>query len=218
VDSSGDSSDLPRVGFITPTNGSSTGVDPIGMFRGAPRPDLAHAFMRFVISPEGQQLWNFRAGSPGGPSRTSLRRLPVRRDLYLPEYLARFTDPEELPYERQDAFIYHPEWTGDSFESIRFIVRVMCVDVHDELRAAWQAIIEAGMPESALAVFEDLTIVNYAMAGGGIAELLHRKDPLAEARLARDLTDHFRGQYRRAARLARDSRLLSRRDPAAGSP
>ncbi len=196
---------VSRVGYASPPGGTSVGADPIGMFRGAPRPDLAHAFMRFVLSPEGQRLWNYRAGAPGGPSATSLRRLPVRQDAYLSEELVHFTDPEVLPYQSSSLFTYHPKWTAGAFDAIRFIVRLMCVDSHDELRESWRAIVAAGMPPDAVRIFEDLGMVNYGLAMGGIAETLSSGRKLEELRLARDLLDSFSGQYRRAARLARRS-------------
>jgi len=200
ADENGDS----RVEYLTPVGGSSTGVDPIAMFRGAPRPDLAHAFIKYVLSKEGQRLWNYRAGEPGGPAEISLRRLPIRRDCYTPEELSHFADPDVLPYETSDSFLYRPQWTGRAFNSIRFIIRTMCVDTHEELKHAWEALAEAGMPERALEVFEDLEVINYDVATQGIAETLSGDSKLQEVRLARDLTDHFRGQYRRAARLAKE--------------
>ena len=39
-------------------------------------------FIEFVLSIDGQKLWNFKTSSPGGPERFALRRMPVRRDFY----------------------------------------------------------------------------------------------------------------------------------------
>ncbi|MCB1211905.1 MAG: extracellular solute-binding protein, partial [Verrucomicrobiales bacterium] len=63
-----------RVGFVMPEGGTSIGVDPIGMLRGAKEPELATAFMDFVLSERGQNLWSYRAGIPGGPKSLALRR------------------------------------------------------------------------------------------------------------------------------------------------
>src|SRR5690606_20130872 len=89
-----------RIRWVAPRGGTSLSVDPVAVFRGAPRPDIAQEFVRFCLSDEGQLLWNLRVGEPGGPREASPRRLPVRRDLYTPENLARFADPDALPYER----------------------------------------------------------------------------------------------------------------------
>lgn len=192
-----------RVGFVAPLGGTSISVDPIGMLRGAPDPELATAFMEFVLGDAGQKLWSYRVGEQGGPRHHALRRLPVRRDLYTPENTARMSDGKEEPFERAKAFTYHAERTAAAFNAIRFLVRVMCVDSHDELHAAWKDIIEAGMPERAIAVLEDLTRVKYEAATGNISKILASRDKAQETRLARELGDAFRTQFIRAGAMAR---------------
>ncbi len=201
-----DSSGASRVQYITPAHGSATTVDPIAMFRGAPNPELAKRFIEFVLSPDGQRLWNCRPGAPGGPQRVALRRLPIRRDLYTPAELRWFSDPDELPFERGSDFTYEPSWTASVFSPIRFVLKCACLDAHDELRQAWQALIRHGFPPEATRTFHDLSPVSYSQAAGPIAATLRSGDPVAEIRLARDLTRHFRQRYREAASLARANR------------
>src|SRR6185503_12301273 len=55
-----------RLAFVSPTGGSVGSVDPIGLLRGAPNRTAAIAFMEYSLSMEGQKLWNFRPGTPGG--------------------------------------------------------------------------------------------------------------------------------------------------------
>jgi iron(III) transport system substrate-binding protein len=191
-----------RVGFIAPLGGTSISVDPIGMLRGAPDPELATAFMEFVLGDAGQKLWSFRVGEPGGPQHHALRRLPVRHDLYTPENIARMSDGKEAPFEKAEAFTYHPERTAAMFNAIRFIVRVICVDSHEELHAAWKTILDKGMPERAVQVLEDLTRVKYEAATGNIVTILAARDKVQETRLARELGDAFRNQYIKAGRMA----------------
>ncbi len=192
-----------RMRYFSPSGGTSYGVDPIGLLRGAPHPEVARAFIEYTLSLEGQRLWNFRVGTPGGPKQYALRRLPVRRELYAPEFKGFRSDPEVYPYDEAKGFTYHPEWTAALFNPIRFIVRVMCVDPHEEARAAWTALIRAGFPPGATAVFDDVSPVTYDEAKGRISETLRNPDKLAEARLAAELTGRFRAQYRRAEALAR---------------
>lgn len=191
-----------RIEFVMPVGGTSIGADPIGLLRGAPDPELAHQFMEYVLSPEGQKLWNYRRGEPGGPARISLRRPPIRRDFYSAENRPHMSDPEVNPYEIAKAFTYEPKWTGRVFNSLRFIIRTACVDTHREQRDAWRAIIDAGFPAEALAVFEDVSAIGYAQASGPIADTLKAKNKIREVELARDLAGHFREQYRRAEALA----------------
>lgn len=193
-----------RVGFIAPLGGTSVSVDPIGLLRGAPDPELATAFIEFVLGDAGQKLWSFRVGEPGGPRRHALRRLSVRRDLYTPENTARMSDGKEAPFEKAKAFTYHPERTAAAFSAIRFLVRVICVDSHDELHAAWKDIIHAGMPERSIKVLEDLTRVKYEAATGNVAKILAARDKAQETRLARELGDAFRTQFIRAGTMARN--------------
>ncbi len=193
-----------RMEYVTPEGGSSIGADPIGLLRGAPDPALAREFIEFVISPEGQKLWNWKVGAPGGPAKYALRRLPILPALYATEYAAFRSDPGEFPYVQAGAFVYHPEWTGSLFRPIGFIVGVMCIDPHDELRSAWRALIAANFPPQATAALLDVSNVDYAAASGMIQQAL--KSPIEEIKLASRLNEAFRAQYRRAAELAREGK------------
>ncbi len=195
-----------RVGFVMPEGGSSVSVDPIGLLRGAPDPELATAFMEFVLGDPGQRLWSFRAGAPGGPEHSALRRLAARRDFYTPANLAHMSDAAELPYEKAKLFTYRAEWTGAAFSTLRFLIRVLCVDAHREQRAAWRALVAAGFPPEATAAFHDLDRVGYDEATGAITAVVRSRDKIAETRLARELGEAFRANYRRAEMLARAGR------------
>jgi len=157
------------------------------------------------MSPEGQKLWNWKVGAPGGPQRYALRRLPVLPALYAPELRPLRSDPEVDPYALAQSFTYRSEWTGALFQSIAFTFRVMCIDTHDELTAAWRALIAAGFPPEATAAFENVSAVNYAVAGGRMRAALGG-DKIKEVQLAKELADQFRAQYRGAAELARAGR------------
>lgn len=191
-----------RIGFVAPLGGTSVSVDPIGMFRGAPNAEVATAFIEFVLSEAGQKLWCFQPGAPGGPREHALRRLPVRRDFYTPEHLAHMPDAAEMPFEKAKAFVYEADRTGPAFNSIRFLVRVLCVDSHEELKTAWKEIIEAGMNDRALTVLLDLNRVKYDTAIGPIRKTLSARDKIQETLLARQLGDTFRMQYARAFEMA----------------
>ena len=191
-----------RVQFVVPKGGTSTGADPIGMFRGAPNPEYATAFLDFVLSPRGQKLWNYRKGESGGPTRTSLRRLPVRKDLYTPDHLKHFSDPDALPYQHADAFVYVPEYTAAYFDVIRFLVRVMCIDVHPELQEAREALIANQFPKIATATYRDLRLVTFQKSSQRLKDVLGSDDKLLRLRLTRDLAEHFRKQYHKVIEMA----------------
>ncbi len=191
-----------HVQYVNAAGGTSVGVDPIGLFRGAPNADVAKEFIAFVMSPEGQRLWNWKVGTPGGPQRYALRRLPILPQLFAPEFREVRSDPEVNPYELSKTFTYHEKWTGPLFRSIAFIFRVMCIDTHDELTEARGALIAAAFPPEASAAFADVSAVDYDAAGGRIKQALGPQK-IKEVQLAKELADGFRAQYRRAAELAR---------------
>jgi iron(III) transport system substrate-binding protein len=195
-----------RLQYFTPVGGSSVGVDPIGMLRGAPNPEVAKAFIAFTLSIEGQKLWNFKVGTPGGPTKYALRRLPIRKELYAPQYAADRSDPDSLPYEEAKSFTYHEKWTGPLFSALRFIIRVSCIDSHDEQAAAWQALIDANFPPQATAAFLDISAIDYPTALGKIRPALRGSTPLTEVQLAAELGERFRAQYRRAMELAKEGK------------
>jgi ABC-type Fe3+ transport system substrate-binding protein len=192
-----------RVAFVAPIGGTTISVDAIGMMRGASEPELAEAFMTWVLSDAGQKLWSFRRGMPGGPASKSLRRLPVRRDFYTDEHRTFMADAAEDPWEKAKAFVYEPKWTGSAFSSLRFLIKVACVDTHHEMKKAWAAIVEAGMPVRALEVFGQMTTVNYDAALGDITAILKSNDKVREVREARRLNEAFRRQYEQAYNIAK---------------
>lgn len=198
--------DSERVDYVAPVGGSVSSVDPIALLRGAPNREVAVAFIEFSMSMEGQKLWNFKPGQPDGPERFALRRLPVRRDFYVEEFLEHRSDPTAAPYDEPDQLVYRAAWTGRLFREMSLIIRIMCFDTHDELTEAWREIIAAGMPAEALAVLQDVSFVDYAAANGPVRAALGARDKVAEVRFANELGSRFRAQYRRAAEIARASR------------
>lgn len=197
-----------RLGYISPPGGTVSSVDPIGILRGAPHRDVAERFIEFVLSNEGQRLWNQKPGTPGGPEQYALRRLPVRRDYYAhAEWAAYRSDPEADPFNQKDPLIYRAEWTAALFREMAFIIRVMCQDTHDELRDAWRAInAPEVIPENrakATAVLQKLEIVGYDRASNEIKQALGSKNKVDELRMANELADRLRKQYHHAIQVAR---------------
>jgi ABC-type Fe3+ transport system substrate-binding protein len=143
-----------RMVFITPEGGSSVSSDPVSLLRGAPHKELAVRFMHFLMSEDGQKLWNYRPGTVGGPSKYALRRLPIRRSFYpseqsvinkfyeshRPNLTDNLADPTINPYELGLKFTYHKRWTGHHFNIHRNLIKAMCLDSGEELKAAWAAI------------------------------------------------------------------------------
>jgi len=195
-----------RLRYVNAEGGTSFGVDPIGLFRGAPNREVAKEFIAFLLSPDGQKLWNWKVGTPGGPQHYALRRLPILPAMYAPKYRGFRSDPDVDPYEQARAFVYHDQWTAALFRQIAFIFRVMCIDSHEELQHAWAALQTAQFPPEATRAFEDVGVVDYVAATGRIREALGGPDRIHEVQLAKELADHFRAQYEHVAELARAGR------------
>ncbi len=194
--------DSRRMGFVLPNTGTSLGADTIGLLRGAAHRSLAVEFIEFVLSPEGQKLWSFRRGTPGGPERHALHRLPVLKSLYAPAYDAYRSDPATNPYSPDRSFVYHKEWTHRIYRDIAFVIRVMCVDPAPELQDAYGTLAAHGFPRDATAAFEDVSAVDYATVTKRIDGVLRSGNAVAQMDLTTELVRHFQAQYRRAAALA----------------
>ncbi len=184
--------------YVTPEGGSSISADPIGMLRGAPHRDRAAEFIDFVLSREGQRLWNYRQGTPGGPGQYALRRLPIRRDVYTAEDRDRMSDGNARPFALAEQFTYRPEWTGRLFGLIRVLIRVMVIDSHQELKQAWSAVIQAGGPDAApeaMATMNKLPFPHSQAADAAKA----LADPRRRLELTREWGEFFRSTYLQAA-------------------
>ncbi len=211
---------VDRLLYVTPRGGSSISGDPISLLRGADHRELGARFIEYVLSEDGQKLWNGRPGTPGGPEKHALRRLPIRRDFYpdsenlVIDARAKaragttsddLLDPAVDAYELAHAFTYEPRWTAAHFSFLRSFVRAMCMDSGEELRAAWRAILAAGGPEAcpeAMALLRRMPVEPYAVNWANVTKA--RKDPsLARGLNATDLQTAWTVFFRRSYAEAR---------------
>ena len=205
------------VRYVNPQSGSSVNADPISLLRGAPHRELAVRFIEYMLSAEGQKLWNYRPGTPGGPKRFALRRLPIRRDFYPSKdpviqrasevhkpYLSDpLWQPDTDAYNLAQSFHYIPRWTSMHFGIQRDLIRAMCMDSGDELKSAWRAILAHGGPEAnpkAMALLEALPDTPYPLTWKS-AITDYASVPRAD--LLRAWTAFFRHQYRLAEQEAK---------------
>lgn len=194
----------PRVVWIAPVGGTTLSADPIAVLKGAPNEEVAQGFVEFCLSPEAQSLWFSKPGTLHGPKERALHRTPIRRDAYTPENLANSTMPDVHPYEDPGNFTYQKELTGAAFNTLRQLVKVMCIDSHEEMKSSWKALKEAGMPADAVAVFNDVSIVPYAKSGKGDPRF-DGADALKNAENAALVGEWFRENYRKAEEMAKKS-------------
>lgn len=126
-----------RMGYVEPVNATAINPDPIAIVKGAENRETAIRFIRFILSDEGQRLWIVRAGAPGGPAATSLRRLPVRQSVY--------SSPRDFT-DRVNPFASASEFNTSNARKATFgiigeLIQFSMIDVLDELRETRRAIL-----------------------------------------------------------------------------
>jgi iron(III) transport system substrate-binding protein len=191
-----------RLKYVGVVGGTSVGADSIALLRGAPHAQVAKAFIDFLLTSDGQKLWDYRVGTPGGPVRFALRRLPIRKEFYRPPLQVFMADSDVDPYRSGQAFEYHAAWTAPLFSAIRILVQVMCIDSREELVAARKEIGEQPLDSPAFQKLLDVSRVRYEVAMNEIRNTFRSADRLKQVRLTEELTTWFRNQYREAERLA----------------
>ena len=133
VDAVGDN----RLGYVEPLGETAINPDPIAPIKGAAHRELAIHFIEFVLSEEGQLLWNTRPGLPDGPKETVLRRLPIMPTAYT--HADNFVDKVD-PY-RQSGGFNKSDARERTFGILGELIEFSCIDVLDELRATRAAIL-----------------------------------------------------------------------------
>jgi ABC-type Fe3+ transport system substrate-binding protein len=134
-----DAGDPDRLGYVDPLGQTVIDPDPIALLTNAPNRETAERFIRFVLSDEGQALWQFRAEkrAPGalGPREFELRRMPIRR-AFIAKHRAMFIDDVD-PFTLASA-VQDPDKNARAFIAPFF--SAICGDRRDELARAWKAI------------------------------------------------------------------------------
>ena len=129
-----------RVGYIDPPSATMIDPDPISLLRGAPHEKLALEFIEYCLTRDAQALWQFSKEDSNpdglGPVAFELRRMPVRREMYL-DYQDRMIDKVN-PYETARPAPY-PDRNMRAF--IAPLFSAMAMVHHEELVEAWQTII-----------------------------------------------------------------------------
>ena len=200
----------PVIRYIAPEGGTAVSADPAQLLRGAPHREAAEAFLDFLVGPEGQKLLDFKVGTPGGPVKYALRRSPVRKDLYEAKYRSFRADPDYDPYVSGSSFVYRGDWTGRYFTMLRILIRCIGLDVQDELRTAWKAIIQAGGPEKVPQAYAEFCKLPFsyreAPKAAGLLRVSRTRTAVEVAAVCRQWSDQARRQYLKAAKLAREGK------------
>jgi ABC-type Fe3+ transport system substrate-binding protein len=134
-----------HIGFTMPDNLTIVNPDGLAILKGAPNPDVARAFVRFVMSDPGQKLWFLKRGVRGGPTTDQLNRFTVLPDLYV-----RLREDAAVtlnPFEWTSDLVYDSEKGSARWGVVNDLVGVMVIDSHRQLQTAWKSAAEDGVTE-----------------------------------------------------------------------
>jgi ABC-type Fe3+ transport system substrate-binding protein len=135
-----------KIGFVMPDNLTIITPDAIGILKGAPNPEVARAFVRFVMSEAGQKLWLLVAKAAGGPQRFQLNRFSVLPSLYelSPQLMAVKLNPFSWPSD----FAFDPELGAQRWSIVNDLIGALVIDQKHLLTRAWkQALDKGGLTE-----------------------------------------------------------------------
>lgn len=135
-----------NLSFVLPRDFVTLAPDPIAVLVGAPHPETSRRFLEFVLGEPGQKLWFFPRGHPDGAKRSSIERLPVRKELY--ERYPEVSNVGGSPFLREQTFRYNGKLARDRRDVLPALLGAVLVDTHSELQGAWRAILRRGMDPS----------------------------------------------------------------------
>jgi len=143
--------------YVSPKGQTAFSPDPIGILKNPPHPELAQAFVNFVLSAKGQALWALNVGEPDGPVRNPLGRQPVRKDVYETYAGSGRLSPWTVnPYESGNEMKIDAAMRKVRFGVLRNLVRAAAVDNRRHLQAARAKLIETDFDPARLAEFNRL--------------------------------------------------------------
>ncbi len=181
-----------RMGYVEPANATIVNPDPIGLIKGAQHKQLAERFIEFVLSSDGQRLWNTRPGLPGGPRQSALRRLPIRPDVY-PLFGKDFTD-QVNPFTQNSGF-NKSNAREKSYPFLGDLIEMSCMDPLDLLVTARTVLRSRGDgPQADMPLARFPFDQNEAMRRWAVYRSATVREKL---RWRREWTAQFASEYRR---------------------
>jgi ABC-type Fe3+ transport system substrate-binding protein len=137
-----------ELSFVLPQDFAAMNPDGIAILKGAPHRVTAQRFVDFVLSEAGQKLWFLPRGHPEGPRQYSIERMSVRPDFY-----GRYrgvSNIEFSPFDLKQSFRYNAQVSRARRDVVAALFGALLVDTHEELQAAWRALIARRLPEADL--------------------------------------------------------------------
>ncbi len=192
-----------RLGYVEPAGATSVNPEPVGMVKGAPHPEVARRFIEFLLSERGQRLWITRAGTPGGPRSSSLRRLPIVPSVYANP--VNFTETVN-PFGAADSFNSSAS-RKKTLPVIPDLIEISCIDLLEELRETRAAILA-----SADATVLDLSLGMFPLnqrQAIDLGQAWAKLSPLEKLEERRKLQQQFRQEYAQLRQAAEQKRATA---------
>jgi iron(III) transport system substrate-binding protein len=202
-----------RLRFFEPPAATAVNPDPIGIPRGVTgeQLELANRFIQYLLTKPAQTVWIQKPGTPNGPLTRSLRRPPIRTDLYSDTSL--WTDPELNPFKTAGDFNRRNEW-DTLFTETRQVWAAAWIDSREQLKAAYRAVLAIPDPARRSALLADFATFPLTMDDVQTLQDERRKQPaprLGEwrARKRVELAALFRTHFR-AVEAKANSEVVAR--------
>lgn len=183
-----------NMAYIQPPEVIAMNPDCVGIFRGARHRQLAERFVDYLLSDEGQSLWMIPRGRSGGARDFNIERMCIVPALY--QKLRGVTVVPINPFELPMAFRYDPKKGGDRWQIVNDLFGACIIDVHEELVAAWRAMVARGQWDDPAAAAE---LSRLPLSEDEVMKLSAGKwkDPLMRARKSIEWQVWARDKFRR---------------------
>lgn len=189
-----------RLGFVAPRDATAITPDLTTILNYAAVPEVAERFLRYCLSEEGQAAWGMRGGLAGaedelyqGAVERTLFRYPARPAVYK-TFASRLAVKDD-PFERQTQFRFDVDLEAKQAKIVAPLLVAACGENHILLQRAWRALIDAGMPQQALA---EMTAPPFDEQTAYELGARYEQSDEQAAALAADWAARFRAKYEKA--------------------
>lgn len=198
--------DPKGIGFQLPPGQTIMNPDAVAVLQGAPRPQLARAFVEFTLSDAGQKLILLRPGEAGGPRRYALCRLSVVEQLYEQYPPSARSIGAVNPFAVTDTIRYNGDLGYRRWDALNDLFGAWIADAHPDLAGAWCALLQ--LPEHERPPLENELFAPPCSASEleAYARQITEKSPQLRTETVTRWGVNARERYRRIRQLAGDRR------------
>lgn len=187
-----------KLGYVMPEGETVISGDAIAMLKGAPHKEIAQRFMEFVMSESGQKVWMLKAGQPGGPEKTALRRMSVMPHIY--DVLGNKADVPTNPFKWKTFMKFDDKKASARQGIVDDLIGALTIDVHADLTKAWEAVKKGGMKPEAVKKLSSVPITEVELINIGKGKWENQE--FRNAKIA-EWVKFAKEKYKEAGKLAK---------------